>query len=796
MKTLKKACAVGFGRIAGWAFQHHWLALLLVAGIVASLVAQLPKLTMDTSNESFFHHDDQVLLDYNAFRDQYGKDEFIIITVDNPNIFSLDFLGKLREFHHQLQEKVPYIDKITSLLNVRNTHGEGDEIVVSDFIKPWPQNAQDLETLKRRAGENSLYKNFVLSEDGKTTAIIIKPLACNPRADTLLQNEGSCQPMTNDQNRAMMAAIEKVVATFRADDFPIAMSGMPVVVDYLNFTLEKDLSIIIPAMYIMVIVFLWLMFRRITGTVYPVLLFMLSLLSTVGLMAVLGIPMTNITIILPSFMLVVGISDAVHILALFYPEYQKCGDKKKAIVAAMEHSGLAVLMTSATTAGGLLSFVAAKIAPISDLGLVAPIGVCLALFYTVLLLPALLAIFPVKQKEPGGQSENLLDRGFRGLASFTSVHSWKIVGVFALFALIALSGASQLHFSHLALRWFPKDAPIRLDTEKIDRVMHGTVSLDIIIDTGRPDGLYDADFIARLQDAAARYGAYQYKDLFVGKVLDLTTVLKETNRALHENRQAEYQIPKSKKLIAQELFLFQLSGSDDLEEMVDQQFSQTRLALHLPYRDSSKFRKFVKFVDADLRKTFPEATVTVTGVNALFIEILNNVMVTMARSYGIALVLISVLMIFMLGRLRMGLISMLPNIFPLVAVLGLMGWFDIPLDFGTILVGSISIGIIVDDTIHFLHNFSRYYAESKDPKSATLRTLKTAGRAMLATSVVLMGGFLCNLFSGLTLNQYTGFLIAATIFIALVSDFLLTPALLSIVYGKKIQATNSLEVSV
>jgi hypothetical protein len=142
-------------------------------------------------------------------------------------------------------------------------------------------------------------------------------------------------------------------------------------------------------------------------------------------------------------------------------------------------------------------------------------------------------------------------------------------------------------------------------------------------------------------------------------------------------------------------------------------------------------------------------------------------------------------MVVMLGKLRMGLLSMIPNLFPIIMVMGLMGWFGIPLDLGTILIGSISIGIIVDDTIHFLHNYGKYYDQLGDPRAATERTFSTVGRAMIVTSVVLIGGFLANLFSDLTINQHTGFLVASTVFIALLADIILLPTLLSLVYSRK-----------
>lgn len=784
MTALKKFCAITFGRIARWSFRHCWLAITLVLSIFLALVSQIPNLTTDMSNEGFFRPDDKVLIDYNAFRNQFGKDEFIVIAVKAPDIFSRDFLTRLRELHRDIEGNVPYLDEITSLVNVRNTRGEGDELIVEDFLEGWPESV-DLHNLKKRATENTLYENYMLNKEGTVTAIFVKPLACDPDSAALRQDEGTCRPMSNVQNREMVTTLAEILDRYDTGNFSVFMSGMPAVVEFLNITLENDLKIIIPMIFIMVIIFLALLFRRITGVVYPVLIFAVSLLSALGIMATLGIPMTGITSLLPSFMLVVSISDAVHILALFYPAFQKTGDREKAIVAAMEHSGLPVLMTSLTTSAGLISFLGAEVAPIADLGIVTPIGVFLALLYTVLLLPALLAVFPVKNKAAEDRRERVFAKMFDTITVITCEKQWRVIAVFALLLVLGIMGAVRLRFEHNALKWFPHDAPIRMATETIDREMRGTVSFDVVIDTGKADGLYDPDFIYRLEEAVLKFGNYQRDDLFVGKVLSLTTVLKETNRALHGNRQEYYAIPDNAQLIAQELFLFQLSGSDDLEELADQQFSKTRLTMHVPYRDTSRYEQFVSDVRADLRQRFPDCTIVATGVNAIFVEILNNVMTTMIRSYTIALVLISGFMVLMLGKLRMGLLSMIPNLFPIIMIMGLMGWLKIPLDFGTVLIGSITLGLVVDDTIHFLHNFGRYYDEYGDPRAATQQTLYTVGRAMLVTSLVLSSGFLCDLFSELLLNRYSGLLIAATILVALVADYFLTPAILSLVYRKK-----------
>jgi len=785
MKTFKKNCEKTFERIARWSFRNKWLAGGLVIVVFLALVSQLPNLKLDTSNESFFRPDDKVLVDYNEFRNQFGKDEFIVIGISSPDIFSIEFLNKLQNLHQDLEQTVPHLDKITSLINVRNTRGEEDELIVEDFLEKWPQGSADLNTLKLRAQQNSLYTNYILSEDLSMTAIVIKPLPCNPDTDKVLIEEGSCQPMTNIQNRKMVTSISAILEKYDAEDFSIAISGMPVVIEYLNIALEKDLGTIIPATFIMVMIFLGFLFRRISGIVYPIIIYIISLLSAIGIMAAMNIPLTSITTVLPSFLLVISICDAVHILALFYPEYQKTGCRENAIAFAMERAGLPVLMTSLTTAGAFLSFMAAKVAPIADLGIVIPVAVLLAFIYTVLLIPALLAIFPVKKKVTHSLRIKKLDSFFDRIAELTCRRQGWIISLFVVLLVLAVIGVSQLRFEHNALKWFPEDSIVRQDTELIDHKMRGTVSFDVVIDTGKVDGLYDPEFIEALEQTVLKFSNYATEDLFVGKVLSLITVIKETNRALHNNNQEMYRVPDDRALISQELFLFQLSGSEDLEELVDQQFSKSRFTMHVPYRDTSKYKVFVADIEAELIERFPDCTVSITGVSSLFVEILNNVMSTMALSYTIALVLISLLMILMLGKLRMGLLSMIPNLLPIIMIVGLMGWLGIPLDLGTVLIGSITIGLVVDDTIHFFHHFGKHFDQLGDPVQATANTLKTVGRAMMVTSFVLAGGFLCNMLSVLTVNKNMGILISATVLVALFTEFLLSPAILSLVYTKK-----------
>jgi len=514
---------------------------------------------------------------------------------------------------------------------------------------------------------------------------------------------------------------------------------------------------------------------------------LLSLLSTISIMAITGTAIKVPTQILPSFLLAVGVGTSVHILAIFFHHFQQHRDKRQGNVYAMGHSGLAIVMTNITTATGLMSFSTADVAPIADLGIFAGIGVLLAFFYTVTLLPALLAIVPLK-KNPllaSLSNGNGMDRFLDAVARFATTRPLAILIVSGVVIIGSAIAATGIKFSHYPLMWFHPSNPIRVATTTIDRELRGSMNLEIVIDTHEENGLYAPDFLKRLDAGASHMETLVYGDVFIGKAWSLPTILKEIHQALNENRPDYYAIPEDRDLIAQEFLLFENSGSDDLEDVVDSQFSKVRLTLKAPFTDAVKYSRLIEDAVIYFQNQFPEATIVTTGMIPLLAQTFANSIYSLAKSYITALVVISILMVVLIGRLRIGLLSMVPNLAPILVTMGVIYLFKFPMDLFTMLVASIAIGLAVDDTIHFMHNYRRYYEQSKDPVDAVHRTLRSAGRAMLVTTIVLTIGFFVLAFSKLTNIRNFGILTGFTIIMALLADYLLAPALMVLVRSRK-----------
>lgn len=782
----------GWGRLV---CRHRLKAILFMSLVSLALMMQLPKLHVDTNSESYFKKSDQALLDYNAFRDQFGMDDLLIVGVEPPDVFNLDFLEKLLRLHRELEAKVPYLDDITSLINVRNTRGEGDTLIVENLLEDWPQTNADLVTLRQRVLTNPLYVDLLISRDGTFTTLVLKGRArLDEGEENVLAGFEEAQPVTQEQKRyldsmqkaEMVRAVEKVVTSYRAPDFLIHLGGMPVVDVALQWSIKEDLDRLTPLTMLITALFLLLLFRRLSGVLYPMLTVILSLLSTFGAMAAFSIPMTDVGHILPTFLLVVGICDSVHILTIFYRQYDRDGNKTEAIAFALGHSALAVLMTSLTTAAGLASFIVAEAAPIADLGIIAPMGVMLALLYTLVLLPALISLLPMRrgalrEKGPG----SILDSLLVGVARVSCRHPGKVLFAGGAVLVLSLIGMSQVRFYHNALTWLPEDSAARNATALMDRKLNGTVTLEAVIDTKRPGGLYDPQFMNKLEASNVLALDFTVGEINIGKAWSVDTILKEIHRALNENRPEFYAVPSDRNLIAQEFLLFEGSGSDDLEELVNRDFSKVRLTMKAPFGDLFKYRRLFEEIKNYFATAFPEAQVQVTGVLGLFARMVETAIASMVNSYLLSLAVITLLMMLLIGRVRIGMLSMVPNLLPLVSLVGLMGWTVIPFDLSNTIIGSVAIGLVVDDTIHFMHNFRRYFEQRGDVLWAVEQTLLTTGRAIATTSVVLTSGFFTCLWSDMLSTQTFGLLMGLAVIFALISDFFVTPSLMAVVHRRK-----------
>jgi len=778
--------------------------IIAVLLLLAIPISHVPQIKMDTSTEGFMHPEDPVLVTYNKFREQFGRDERIVIAIKSDTVFSLKFLTKLRKLHEEIEEKVPYLDDVTSLYNVRNTRGEGDKLITDDLLEPFPTTQADIDAIKKRAMASHFYKDLILSQDGTMTTIMIETDAYSHEGEKetsvesdfddgfedtpeSLDNETNTEVskhikerkfLTDAENHKILEAIHNIIKTYEADDFKMYIAGSPAVNNALKAQMQADMQKFMRITFLIIIVFLFVMFRRISAVAYPLLVIILSLLTTVGTMAWSDTAFKLPTQIVPSLLLAVSIGATVHILSIFFDRFNKTDDKKGAMVYTLKHSGLAIAMTSVTTAIGVGSFYGSEVAPVADLGIFASLGVMVSLFLTLTLLPALLSLTKLKAKaqKDMGKFDELM-----GILALFPIKYYKGIIVGSLVSVVvALIAATNIGLSHNPLFWFQPDDINRVSTIEIDKTMNGSVTFELVVDTGKENGWNDPVRLNKLNELSSKLETYVDEYTRIGKVISLATIVKETNRALHENKESSYTIPDDADLVSQELLLFENSGSDDLEDVVDSQFSKARITLKLPWTDAVKAVGVLDYVKKEVAKTFPDDKVETTGMVPLLINTFAGSVHSSVTSYTIAFIAITFMMMLILGSGRVGLLSMIPNLTPIILGLLLMYIMNIPLDMFTLLIGSIAIGLAVDDTIHFMHNFRRYYLESGDSTKAIQMTFLTTGKAMVITTIVLSLGFYAYMMAQMISVQNFGLLTGTVILFALLADLFLAPSLMII----------------
>jgi predicted RND superfamily exporter protein len=793
-----------FERFSDVIFENSKKTIAAILLFVFVLGSQLSTLTMDTSTEGFLHKTDPMRVAYNEFRDQFGRDEKLLVAIKTESVFDLDFLKKLKKLHKKLEVELPYITDVNSLINARNTYGNQDSLIVEDLFEELPNTQSAIEPQKQRALSNPLFENLLYSKDQTFTTIVIDTqtyssfdaqgnlIVIDEEDEFADEDSGSEQVkqeyLSDAENTVIVTKTQDIIKDFVDDNFEIYLTGSAVIAGTLKQSMMADTKSFIQKMLIAIIVVLAVLFKRVSGVILPLLAVTFTILVTLSLMAITGTPFTMVTQIMPSFLLAVITGGAIHLLAIFYKDLPKTQDKKTSLRYAMGHSGLAIVMTSLTTAAGLWSFSFSELSPVADLGIFASSGVLIGLLFNLVMLPALIAVMKIKPHtdKEGAQEYNMMDAMLLNVSRISTGYPKAIIAISSIMILVATLFAAQLKFSHHPLLWFPEAHESRIATEVVDDKLKGSITLEVIVDTHQENGLYDPKVLNKIEKVSRYLDSVQTQDFFVGKTMSLVDVLKETNKALNENRPEFYAIPQNKDLIAQELFLFENSGSDDLQDFVDASFSKARITVKLPYVEALGYNKFLHEWQSYLDQEFAGiATVSLTGISPLLAIVMEKSITSSALSYLIAFGLISIMMILLVGNVKIGLISMIPNTLPILFLSTIMVIFDMPLDMFTMLIGAIALGLAVDDTVHFMHNFRRYELEYNDVDKAVRLTLMGTGRAIVVTSIVLSVGFLVLLFASMSSMFNFGVLTASAIFIALLADFFLVPAIMKLLIHNK-----------
>ncbi len=802
-RKLRQKCEAFFSALARTIYRHHKITIILTFSFIILLASLIPSVIIDTSAVAMLRKADPARIAYDEFREQFDKNDIIVIAVTPDKIFDNRFLSKLSSFHEDLKNDVPHVKEITSLINGRDTYTKGDELIVGDLLEDFPQNEDDMKLFQQRVLSNPIFLNYLISEDQRVTCLILETEAViySPDDDDVLDGFDEEIPHQTEpvryfgekENQQVVHAIKKLVKEYQSSDFSIAMAGDPVVLDVYNRAMERDILMVVTLSLISIGIFLSILFQRVSGVLLPEIIVISSLLSTMGLLSALDVSVKLTTTVLPGFLLAVSVGYAVHILSVFYVQYQKGKTKEDAIAYAMGHSGVAVILTALTTAASLLSFAFSELVSIADLGFFGAAGVLLAFIYTLLLLPSLIAVLPIKRKdvEKNQKKAAAMDRILLSISNFSIHHPVSVVTGALILLAVSVFYTFQVSYSHNILSWISEHEKIQSDVPLIDKNLKGAVILEVLLDTHTDDGIKNPVVLKKIQTILKELNSYNQNGIFVGKAFSINDIIMEINQSMFDNDPRFYVLPDKEDTVSQELLLFENAGANDLEDLVDRNYQKTRISIKIPWTDAIYLKDFMDHVYMLFDREFKDgASISITGIPALLARSIPASLLSMSKSYVIAFVVITCLMIIHVGNLKIGLLSMISNLLPIFMTMGLMGAFKINLDMSSVMIGSIAIGIVVDDTLHFMYNFRKYYEETGDVHHAIKTTMLGTGRALLLTSMILSTGFFILMTASLSSLVVFGALTGLTIIFALLADFIVNPALMILVTKSESKKTS------
>jgi len=783
--------------------RHRW-AILLVTVAVAGLAAiQLPKLSIATSVESMFARYDQTITDYQRFRSHFGRDEEIVLLISSPDIFSLEFLTTLKQFHSDLENSLPLLKEVSSLANAPYIESVDRGIRVGGFLDSLPWTEEAAQQYRQHGHSYPGYRNVYFTPDGKHAIVVIKTQAVSALSADGRRLRGYArgirmaeehplpvpqQSISQVENIAVIGIIETVIKEYQSPNFSIAFSGTPVYQYHVEPMIRTNMKRMCTAILIVSVVFMPFLFGRGSGAILPPMTVVLGLMVALALMALASVRFSLTSSTLPSTLLSIGLTAPIHFLVVYYKLQKRVG-KFRGIIATMKHSGFPITMTSFTTVAGLMSFSFAGIAPIADLVNFTIIGILAILVFTLVTMPALLSILQVVSGAERGEADyeaSIFNRTLLGLGRLGVTRPYFVFVLFLAGTLVAGFNISRLHFSHNQLHYFTEDSDFMRQVRLIEAQTGGFRALEVLIDSQRQRGIVNQDLLQAIEqlETHLRSATDSQGQTYVGRTRSLVDLIKEISCAITARDEGPCRIPEDAPALAEQLGFVSRIVPEALRKYTDADLQTGRLTAMMYWRDAADDVDFIARVREYAATLFDSGVeVVVTGVVSINSGIIDAMMSTLAIGYSVGFLLITALMILAVGEVRMGLLAMIPNLLPLVIALGVMGFLDIPLNTYNMIGGSIAIGLAVDDTIHFFHNFRKYYLKSGDIDFAVRETLGSAGRALMATTLILVASFWMRLFSNLKVVADFGLVMGITLLVAFLADVLLAPALLRLFYG-------------
>lgn len=754
----------------------------------------------DKDYHVWFEHDNPDLVEFDEFQKIYSKEDNLMMVVRSKsgNIFTNENLVSLQTLVQEAW-KIPYISRVDGLTNFAYTTVEkeelteeeiaegiepADNLIVEDFISQLPLTEGELNEKKKLALGDKLMPKFLISQEGDLTQITMRAIIPSDFPDGFSQ-------ATNGA-RAIRDSIMSINS-----DLEIKLAGtVPLNNAFEEFAI-RDMSTMLPIMFLVIMLILVITLRSFWGVVLPMGLLATSVIFPVFLfVGWLDFSLTNATVNVIQILVAIAIADSVHVLAVFYKQVRQGKTKEEAVRITIHKNFTACLITSLTTAIGFFSLLTQALPPFQDLGLFAGTGTLYAFYASLFTMPALLLVLPIKTnvgvnllEEKGSSSKN--SRFIESLESWISRHQVAIRWSSLSVAAIAFYLITWIEMDSNALKFFKESTEFRQATEYIDNNIIGTNPVEFNFDSGSKDGIYEPEFLAKVE----KFVAYidQNKDEFhITYTSSIVDVIKRLNKTMNGDQEEFWKLPledrvyaegdiiPAKQLITQYMLLYTMSLPQgmDLNNQISLDNRYLRVTGFMTSKSSKEQIAAAGKLNEWININMPEVKARAVGVPMMFGRLMTAAIPGMMFSLIVSLILITIILGITFKSFKVALFSMIPNVWPIVMIFGVVGLSGYVVNLSVAIVGMITLGIAVDDTVHFLVKYLMARKSGLDKDASINQTFHQVGGPLFFTSIILVAGFGVLMLSEFALNSDLGMFCSAVIALALYADFIVLPAFL------------------
>ncbi|MEK2042771.1 MMPL family transporter [Vibrio parahaemolyticus] len=757
---------IGLGKIP-----TKYSLLVILATIFLIIVATIggKNLYFRGDYDIFFDGTNKQLLAFDEIQTTFAKTDnlAIVIAPEDGDIFTPQTLSLIQKITVDAWQ-VPYSSRVDSIANYQHTEAFDDDLLVEDLLySEYELTPERISKVKSIALSEPVLKSALVSEKGDVTVVNITVQL--PEIDKTAEVE--------EVVSSINAMIDRYQRAY--PDVTFHKAGIIAMNHAFMTAAQDDSSTLVPTMLVVILVFLTIMLRSILSVIATLIVIIGSVMATMGISGWAGMFLSTATVNVPTLIMTLAVADCVHVIATMRQSMKNGFTKAQSIERSIALNFVPILITSVTTAIGFLMMNMSDSPVLRDFGNLSALGVMVACFLSVTLLPALLKLLPIHVKmETSQDQKHVMDR----LGDFVVSQRRALLPLSVAVIVVCASLIPLNKVNDESVEYFGQRNEFRQAADFMEERISGMTNISIAIKTNESQGIAAPDFL----NTIGEFSSWLRDQPETDHVATLADVYKRLNKNMHGDDEAYYLLPQERELAAQYLLLYEMSlpYGLDLNNQINVDKSSIKMVLTVANLGS------VELVDLENRiyqwfaEHAPQYQVVASSPSLMFAHIGETNMASMLSTLPITLVLISALLIFALRSVRLGLISLMPNIAPAVIGFGLWALISGEINLGLSVVVTLTLGIVVDDAVHFLSKYQRARREGQTAEQAVRYAFHTVGRALWITTVVLVAGFSVLAMSSFRLNADMGQLSAIVIFIALVVDFLFLPTLLML-FDKK-----------